>query len=421
MLPLAAGSGSTGSPFWKRSPVKRPAGAVPGTLTQSRGPPRATTPSLETPSRGSSSSVASAVNVPSTPSTPSASASSNNNNSNSNSNVVPSTPSNDSSAAPLSREQQKRRRLESVLRDSHADLEQLRKLGWSGIPRDLRPAAWRLLLGCAAAHAEKREALLERRREEYRELVPEYDRRERSEYESQMLRQIQRDVPRPHLQHASLQTPKMQNCLCRMLFLWSLRHPVVGFVQGFNDLASVFFSLYLMEKVGDEWEQPERVDALSDAEMLVIEADTFWSLSKLIDGMQDVYTNERRGLFRMLDTITLVVSKVDPNLAKHFEQENIQYNLFAIPWINCLLLRSFPLEMVWRLYDTYFSEGDIARFHPYVCAAFLTTFADKLKRMDFQEALMFIQNPPTNTWTNSDMELLLSQAFMYSSLWGKKT
>lgn len=72
----------------------------------------------------------------------------------------------------------------------------------------------------------------------------------RSEYESNMLKQIQRDVPRPHLQHAILQTPAVQLALTRMLFLWSLRHPVVGFVQGFNDLASVFFGLYLSERLG---------------------------------------------------------------------------------------------------------------------------------------------------------------------------
>jgi hypothetical protein len=65
-----------------------------------------------------------------------------------------------------------------------------------------------------------------------------------------MLKQIQRDVPRPHLQQAILQTPVVQLSLTRMLFLWSLRHPVVGFVQGFNDLASVFFGLYLSEKLG---------------------------------------------------------------------------------------------------------------------------------------------------------------------------
>ena len=249
------------------------------------------------------------------------------------------------------------------------------------------------------------------------ELLPEFERspESRSEYESSQLKQIQRDVPRPHLTQGILQTEVVQNALCRMLFLWALRHPVVGFVQGFNDLASVFYALYLYERLGEGWEDPAGIERLSREELLEIEADTFWSMSKLIDGMQDVYTNERRGLFRMIDTIALVISKVDPALAAHFKNEHIDYNTFAIPWINCLLMRAFPLNLVWRLYDTYFSEQDISRFHPFVCAAFLTTFASKLKSFDFQGSMLFIQNPPTSTWGNEDLELLLSQGFMYSS------
>jgi hypothetical protein len=44
--------------------------------------------------------------------------------------------------------------------------------------------------------------------------------------------------------------------------------------------------------------------------------------------------------------------------------------------------------------------------------AFLTTFSDKLKQMSFQEALMFLQNPPTSTWGAEEMEILLSRAFL---------
>jgi hypothetical protein len=96
----------------------------------------------------------------------------------------------------------------------------------------------------------------------------------------------------------------------------------------------------------------------------------------------------------MVSTISAVVQRVDPALAKHFENEQIRYDLFAVPWINCLLLRAFPLELVWRLYDTYFAEGAIAKFHPYVCVAFLTTFASTLKQMSFQE----VRRTANNSW-----------------------
>ncbi len=404
---MATGTGIE-SPFWRRSPAKKAAPPLPGTLTQTRVPPRQQPAISIATAKGSVHGAGGGGGGGASGSVPKAAT------------AAPASVENVAAAATpvaFNKEALKRAKLEAALVEPVASLDDLRKHCWSGIPRDLRPAVWKVLLGVMPAHLDRREVTLARKRGEYLELLPEFERNAgRSEYESGMLRQIQRDVPRPHLQHAVLQTPTVQAALTRMLFLWSLRHPVVGFVQGFNDLASVFYALYLMEQLGEDWEEPEGIDRLSPAVLLEIEADTFWSLSKLIDGMQDVYTNERRGMLRMMDTIAMVVSKVDPALSQHLQNEGIQYNTFAVPWVNNLLMRAFPLDLVWRLYDTYFSEGDISKFHPFVCAAFLTTFGAQLRSMDFQEAIMFIQNPPTATWANGDIELLLSQAFMYSSL-----
>jgi TBC1 domain family member 2 len=109
---------------------------------------------------------------------------------------------------------------------------------------------------------------------------------------------------------------------------------------------------------------------------------------------------------------------VDPKLAAHLQSEKVELDTFAIPWINCLLLRSLPLHLVWRLYDTYFCE-DIALFHTFVCASFLTSFSASLRQMVFQEILMFLQTPPTAKWGNDEVEVLLSQAYLYKSLFAK--
>lgn len=36
--------------------------------------------------------------------------------------------------------------------------------------------------------------------------------------------------------------------------------------------------------------------------------------------------------------------------------------------------------------------------------------------MDFQEIMMFLQSLPTKQWTEKDIELLLSEAFIWQSL-----
>ena len=61
-------------------------------------------------------------------------------------------------------------------------------------------------------------------------------------------------------------------------------------------------------------------------------------------------------------------------------------------------------------------EQGFSEFHLYVCAAFLVKWSGKLLKMDFQEIMMFLQALPTQSWTEKDIELLLSEAFIWQSL-----
>jgi len=86
--------------------------------------------------------------------------------------------------------------------------------------------------------------------------------------------------------------------------------------------------------------------------------------------------------------------------------------------MNCLLIREFPLWLVVRMWDTYFAEEGAAftGFHVYVCAAFLLSWSKKLISMCNQEdIIIFLQNPPTNNWTEEELQLMMSQAYIYMS------
>jgi hypothetical protein len=75
-----------------------------------------------------------------------------------------------------------------------------------------------------------------------------------------------------------------------------------------------------------------------------------------------------------------------------------------------------PLASILRIWDTYFSEdlNGFENFHVYVCSVFLITFRDKLIEMEFQDILMFLQDLPTISWTEEDVEPILSQAYILS-------
>lgn len=57
-----------------------------------------------------------------------------------------------------------------------------------------------------------------------------------------------------------------------------------------------------------------------------------------------------------------------------------------------------------------------SNFHIYVCASFLVRWSKQLKLLDFQEIIIFLQALPTKDWLEKDIELVLSEAFMWKSL-----
>ena len=114
-----------------------------------------------------------------------------------------------------------------------------------------------------------------------------------------------------------------------------------------------------------------------------------------------------------------LVSKIDYGLIKHFDEEGVEFLQFSFRWMNCLLMRELPIDLIIRMWDTYLSEQPLgfSSFHTYVCAAFLIKFSGELKEKDFQEILLFLQNPPTSHWKEKDVELMLSEAFMWQTLY----
>ena len=53
-----------------------------------------------------------------------------------------------------------------------------------------------------------------------------------------MLRQILVDVPRTSPDVPLFHQAPVQRCLERLLYVWALKHPASGYVQGINDLAT---------------------------------------------------------------------------------------------------------------------------------------------------------------------------------------
>ncbi|KAL4311531.1 hypothetical protein GQ457_01G023930 [Hibiscus cannabinus] len=271
----------------------------------------------------------------------------------------------------------------------------------------------------AAQNSDRREGALRRKRIEYLDCVAQfYDipDTERSADEISMLRQISVDCPRTVPDVSFFQQAQVQKSLARILYTWAIRHPASGYVQGINDLVTPFLVVFLSEYLKgsiDSWSLSDMPsEKISD-----IEADCYWSLSKLLDGMQDHYTFAQPGIQRLVLKLKELVRRIDEPVSRHMEDQGLEYLQFAFRWFNCLLIREIPFHLINRLWDTYLAEGDaLPDFLIYIFASFLLTWSDELQKLDFQEMVMFLQHLPTQNWTYQELETVLSRAYVWHSM-----
>ncbi|KAM3519426.1 hypothetical protein NHJ13051_007513 [Beauveria bassiana] len=314
-----------------------------------------------------------------------------------------------------------------LLQATSLSLPDLRALAWSGVPEEVRAMTWQLLLSYLPTNSERRVATLERKRKEYLDGVKQAFERVGANstpgksrgLDETIWHQISIDVPRtnPHIELYSYEAT--QRSLERILYVWAVRHPASGYVQGINDLVTPFWQTFLGLYIADP-----NVDSGMDPGQLprpvldAVEADSYWCLAKLLDGIQDHYIVAQPGIQRQVTALRDLTARIDSTLSRHFEKEGVEFIQFSFRWMNCLLMREISVKNTIRMWDTYLAEEQgFSEFHLYVCAALLVKWSDKLVKMDFQEIMMFLQSLPTKNWTEKDIELLLSEAYIWQSLY----
>ena len=265
--------------------------------------------------------------------------------------------------------------------------------------------SWQVLLGYLPTSSERRVATLERKRKEYLDGIKQVfskagpsigspagkaksassQGRSRG-LDENVWHQISIDVPRtsPHIELYSYEAT--QRSLERILYLWAVRHPASGYVQGINDLVTPFWQVFLGTYITDpNIESGMDPGQLPRPVLDAVEADAFWCLTKLLDGIQDNYIFAQPGIVRQVSALRDLTTRIDGVLAKHLEKEGVEFMQFSFRWMNCLLMREFNIKCTIRMWDTYMAEEQgFSDFHLYVCAAFLVKWTDQLVKKDFQ-------------------------------------
>ncbi|KAG1275169.1 hypothetical protein G6F65_010041 [Rhizopus arrhizus] len=165
-------------------------------------------------------------------------------------------------------------------------------------------------LGYLPCNSARREATLARKRKEYLDSVAVTYSRGTAGLDQALWHQIHIDIPRTNPGIPLYQNEATQMCLERILYQWAIRHPASGYVQGINDLVTPIFEVFLSAYIDEDPEQ-YNLSKLEKEILSVIEADSFWCLSKLLDGIQDNYTFAQPGIQRQILTLKELVSRID--------------------------------------------------------------------------------------------------------------
>ncbi|SOV81411.1 TBC domain protein, putative [Plasmodium sp. gorilla clade G3] len=314
---------------------------------------------------------------------------------------------------------QRMKKLCSILNSTIIDINELKNILWGGIsdevPFIVRERCWKLALGYLPLNTDDTQKVLKKKRDEYENLKKQYyNKMKLSEDELKILRQIKVDIPRTKSCYNIFINKKIQQLSEHVLFIYSVRHPACGYVQGINDLITPFLIVFIRPIILKKEINSDDIDNMMDEDLKNVEADLYFCLSKLLEQIQDNYTFGQPGIQRAIIKVKEIVKRIDNSLFNHIYNNNIDFIQFSFRWVNCLLLREFPINISVRLLDTYISDiCDIfTDFHPYICAVFLVHWSKHLQKMDFQQMLLFMQRFPTQNWKIQDIESILSEAFV---------
>lgn len=161
---------------------------------------------------------------------------------------------------------------DKLLRAETIDIENLRKISWNGIPSHYRPEVWKMLVGYVPLKRERREETLKRKRAEYLDSLPLYfsttQSVDRTTVEGEIRRQILVDLPRTCPNNPFFHQLRVRQSMERILYIWSIRHPASGYVQGMNDLLTPLLIVCAQAFTPD----PSRTDFSALASCIMVSA-----------------------------------------------------------------------------------------------------------------------------------------------------
>lgn len=275
--------------------------------------------------------------------------------------------------------------LQSAL--AHGSVDVLRALLCRKGSEEMRPMLWKILLGYLplARHTEfnalqgEKRAVYMRHRQELLEFSDqgvqvnlhsvssenENEVEDELEMRRNLVETLRNEVETIGGDVELFQRPSTCNSLVALLFVYAQLNPGIRYVQGMNDIAAVI--LYALAPGSDIQEA---------------EADAFWCFTGLMLEIQERFIQSvdetNGGVHKIVGTSGSLLSKYDPDLARHLCSCELEPGIFALRWFSLLFARDMALPDVVRLWDALISDPKRYELCGHLCAVLVMSCREEL-------------------------------------------
>lgn len=292
------------------------------------------------------------------------------------------------------------------------DHDKLREICWQGTNNNaLRANVWKIVLDYLPKLYSQRDYVLMCKKDEYSYIKQQIL---NLELDKKLLQCIRDDIKTDVENNLNLfRMECVQESIAKCMFVYCSKNEV-EYTSGLYNLLLPFYLVFISQFYPvDSTTFITPSEEPHESILEIVEADAYWCLSALIDKMPDVVRNESMALNRMVDKIVEILSRSEPQLVGYLMNQGVDIEKIFKMWITRLFLKEFPMNIVLRLWDALISELDgPATLCIYLCAVLVVLFKDQLMMKGSAEITSFLTNIPAEHWTESDILMIFSHAYL---------
>ncbi|CAG9312666.1 unnamed protein product [Blepharisma stoltei] len=288
------------------------------------------------------------------------------------------------------------------LLENYGDLKLIKTLCCYTIgDNNLRAFIWKRFLKYMPFDNQRSEEISEIRKMLYNSYVK--DIYLESPLKEDVIRCIELDIPRT-INFPLINNQNAKEAFKRLLYILCMKHKNAEYQSGFTFLCVPLFVAYLSSYDANQ-------QNLSDDIIFQLEVDVFYSLSEIFK--ENPWISSNNFLQQELDEFSSYIKLYDQDLDEHLSSNEIQANFYAYRWLKCLFTLDFPVQFILKVWDVLISCDEGFRFSIKIAAAVLLKFRENLlSSPDMAQILTSISNIKNYNWTDNEIEMVISHAFM---------